>query len=250
MDLFGYNLKDDSDCDEVIELNDRFIRRYIDVMDRYGMLPECGEVLYEQVKKEFPQRFVDYLDGVNYFIGFNYLAPPSSFEGIGNPDWQWEASAAEVVPQIPPEEMAKREEQLEASADRDIFKYADVYYRGILEALIRQILDWCNIYGVGLKPDARQEGMQILCLLGHLLGLCRTSMAACEDYTFRMAIKLVEQGLKEISRIELLIEQLQRKMPALTALIRGRHSAIEDVRKCLLLFKDGCQKKEQSIDGL
>ena len=250
MDIFGYNLHNDSDCAEILELNDRFIRRYTDVMSRYGMLPGCGEVLYEEVKKEFPQRFIDYLDAVNCFVGFNYLAPPCTSERIGNPEWIGEMFEEEQETGVSPEELPTEYDRIMADKYTGWIDKLAALYRRMIETIARQVLDWCNIYGVGLSPNARQEGLQVLFLFGHLNGLIKTAMFASDYFANRMSIQLVEQGMKEVSRIELLIESMQKKMPMFASLFRGRRECVSEIRKLLLTYREFCEKHDINLDEL
>ncbi len=250
MDIFGYNLHNESDCAEILELNDRFIRRYTDVMSRYGMLPGCGEVLYEEVKKEFPQRFIDYLDAVNCFIGFSYLAPPFRSEGIGYPERLGEMFEEEQDPGLSPDEQAKEDSRIMTDENSAWMDKLAALYRRMMETISRQVLDWCNIYGVGLSQNARQEGLQVLFLFGHLLGLIKTAMFASDYFANKMAIQLVDQGMKEVSRIELLIESMQKKMPMLASLFRGRRECVSDIRRLLQTYRAFCEKHDINLDEL
>jgi hypothetical protein len=253
MILEDFNIDDPSECQELLALNDRFIRRYTELVERYGLFPACGEIIYEHVKKEFPPRYIKYLDEINCINGLNCLPPPSATGYLLNPENR-NGLSAEFDPVAPDEkdkhsdEKCSGEELLEKG---NICGALDVCSRRAFEATMRQVLDWSNIYSVGLKSTAREEGLQVQLLLGHLLGII-TSFASitCYDMHCQLAKTVAEQGIVDISRLELLLEKLQRKNPLLTTIFRSRHEGLEEIRKFILQFIEGCKKHIENLGEL
>ena len=70
MNFPGINLNSPEECQTALELNERFIHRYTELLDRFGNLPACDALIYEQLKGEFPAEFLESLPS------FTFLPPP------------------------------------------------------------------------------------------------------------------------------------------------------------------------------
>jgi len=185
MDFTGYNLNDPQECRQASELNDRFIHRYMGLLDRFEQLPACDDLIFNQVKDEFP---VDYLNG---FTTFGTLPPP------GDP--LLDEQHPQPGDDTPPPENADEEDQPPEDSpdmpqDVKLMRKLDQGARLVVSSAYQLLMDWCNLSAIVLKPPQRTRGMQLLGLLALFTGNINSSIDQLACFQIEMAILLCERA--------------------------------------------------------
>ena len=108
MDIPGFNLNSPEDSQAALELNERFISRYTELLDRFSVLPGCDAIIYEQLKGEFP---ADFLQSIN---NFTFLPPP------GDPTLATANDMADGEAMPSPEELAQENEEANNIPDEEL----------------------------------------------------------------------------------------------------------------------------------
>ena len=256
MEIAGYNLNDPRDCGEALAVNDRFIRRYMDLVDRYGKLPACAEIISEQTKDEFPRPYREYLASLP---GLTYLVPPGdpSILNLDDDNQQQQQQPGTPNPdgfnpeEMPPEKLDELFSSLDKlSKDAPVMQQLERSGRALVGVIVRQIIDWSNICSVALeKKSARIGGLQAAVLFGHLLGTINSGMYFVMDFQPRMTVALAQQGLEDIRRINQILAEILEAEPMLSTIIKGRIESMDEVGRMIQEHIDLCNKQRKDTES-
>ena len=220
MNFPGINLNSPEECQTALELNERFIHRYTELLDRFGNLPACDALIYEQLKGEFPAEFLESLPS------FTFLPPP------GDPTAP-NANAAEQAdledmeppgemdepPNIPDEELPPQLRMMRQTEQHILLVQNSVY---------QLMCDWSNLYSAILPPNRRKEGLQVLMLSSLMLGNMRSCLDQMGCFQFGMALQLSFRGHQLCEELFKLIQKLDHELPNLSTLLSSRIKLLED----------------------
>ena len=151
---------------------DVFVHRYLELIDEYGLFPDCESIIMPKLTAEFGKEKVDELLGE---------AP-------------WEDDDSDLSP-------------LDDAEDRDIshgrngFMDDEGKKQSPLEEnsgkaaslIISSLLGWCNIYGMDLTKPDRQEALRILYLLSKTFSFLMQAFDAQAEPDYIKAIVLVQR---------------------------------------------------------
>lgn len=240
MDIPGYNLNSPEDSQAALELNERFIHRYTELLDRFSTLPGCDALIYEQLKGEFP---ADFLQSI---ANFTFLPPP------GDPTL---ASANDMVAQetMPsPEELAQENEEANSIPDEELppqlrlMRQTEQQILLVQNSVYQFLCDWCNLYAAVLPPERRPDGLQVLMAASLMLGNMRSCIDQMACFQFEMAMQLSFRGEHYCKTLVELTNALRKALPSLSALLSSRVSILE---QNLRLFKEIQQLLKQLPDA-
>lgn len=212
---FDFNSPGDSQI--ALELNERFIQRYSELLDRFSTLPGCDALVYAKLKDEFPPEFLDNLST------YTYLPPPGdpSTGGIGDP-------ATALESQETPEEIAKEREEANNVPDEELPPQLRLMRRTEQHILLTQnsvyqlLCDWCNLYAAVIPAQSRPAAMQILMLAAMLLANLRSCTDQMATFQFGMALQLCRRGLELGNAMLKQLQTLQRELPGISELLNER----------------------------
>ena len=238
MDFPGYNLNDAEECREASALNDRFIHRYMGLLDRFEQLPACDDLIYNQVKDEFPQEYL------NSLRSFGTLPPP------GDP------MLDEQPPQPgdePPDNNGDDEEQKPPQddpsipADIRLMQRLDQGARLVVSSAYQLLMDWCNLSAIVIKPPQRLRGMQLLGYLALFTGNINSSIDQLSCYQLEMAIHLCRRAQVLCDKIVALMDSFSAESDQLKSILDMRAKSVnvlkgtleEHIKTCRLLQDTG-----------
>ncbi len=210
---YGANL----DKDELLQLNDQFAARYFSLLDRFGDLPACDELIMTQLKKEFPAEFLesltDYQDKIE-------LELPEDFEGGNLRDSQIN-EAIDSGGELPPE--------------MELMKQLDLRGRKIAAFIYQSALDWCNILAILIPPENILLGTRIQFFLSRTLGNLNACMESLISHELATAAAYCKRVLRFAEISLLLLQQFEKKCPAqIVDLMKIRNqqltSLLQDIR--------------------
>lgn len=254
MEITGYNLNDSADCAEVLALNDRFIRRYTGLCGKFGMLPGFNEIVLEHARDEFPPHYVEYLENLG---GFSCLAPP----GDPSPELlQEEMPPAGDNPSLPgedeytdmpaaPPEIPMPPASQEVDENAPLLQRLENSGRVIITAATQLMMDWTNIFSVGLDSRTGEAGLQILVLIGHFTGVVNSGMYSVMDFRPQMTVALAQQGIADLRHALKLMDGVRKAIPPLDDLFQGRMAATQDLEKMLRRHISLCEMMIEQTDS-
>jgi hypothetical protein len=251
MNFPGYDLNKPRDCREASALNDRFIHRYMGLLDRFSMLPACEDLIYNQVKGEFPK---DYLDSL---ATFSCLPPPGdplldneNTESLPaedeeeNDDDNPDAVNEEGDAASDEDEEPKDDNEDDAALPEEMKLMRQLERRGrmMISSVYQIMFDWCNLYSIVIPAEQRREGLQVLVLLGLCLGNLNSSMDQLACFQTEMAITLCEKAHVNNKQLCALMTELMKKCENLKTIIEGRVRSIQALDTALLEHIATCRK--------
>ncbi|MBQ4480290.1 MAG: hypothetical protein II943_06600 [Victivallales bacterium] len=229
MDIPGFNLNSPEDSQAALELNERFISRYTELLDRFSVLPGCDAIIYEQLKGEFP---ADFLQSIN---NFTFLPPP------GDPTLATANDMADGEAMPSPEELAQENEEANNIPDEELppqlrlMRQTEQHILLVQNSVYQLLCDWCNLYGAVLPPERRTAGLQVLMVASLMLGNMRSCLDQMACFQFAMALQLSIRGEHYCKALFDLINELGSALPNLSALLSSRVSVLE---QNLQVFKE------------
>ena len=215
----GLNLNSPEESQAALELNERFIHRYTELLDRFGNLPACDALIYEQLKGEFPAEFLDSLSS------FTFLPPPGDPTASGGVPEQGvseemeNAGENEEAANIPDEELPPQLRMMRQTEQHILLVQNSVY---------QLMCDWCNLYAAVLPPARRRDGLQVLMFSSLMLGNMRSCMDQMACFQFGMALQLSIRGCQLCKVLFRLIQKLAHDLPSLSALLTERVKALQN----------------------
>ena len=235
MGRLGVDFNSPEGCQITLELNERFIHRYTELLDRFSRLPGCDALIYAKLKDEFPP---EYLEGLHTYT---YLPPP------GDPSANSLGEAPEVDGQDSPEEIAKANEEANNIPDEELppqlrlMRQTEQHILLTQNSVYQLLCDWCNLYAAVIPAESRGTAIQTLMLAAGLLGNMRSCLEQMACFQFGMALQLCRRSLRLGGTLLEQLQSLQHSLPGLASLLKERIPVLQtavqqlpDVERLLL----------------
>ncbi len=260
MEFPGYDLNYAEDCLEASKLNDRFIHRYMKLLDRFAKLPACDELIFAQVKNEFPPEYLASLRDFSFlpppgdplFTEDDNFAPEQDDEFFTPP--MAPPPTGEIKPPPPPggasdhEKDAQDSESKSEKSDkqpqtpRNPLQHAEQIANSVHCALYHLMLDWCNIYAMVLPLDLRRPGLQTLVLLGQCIGYITSAADQLSCHQFIMCASLADKCLANCTRVEGLLGKMAGRANTMKQVMAYRLPPLHTAKENLKNFSHICRK--------
>ncbi|MBO4620595.1 MAG: hypothetical protein J5654_10860 [Victivallales bacterium] len=211
---FDFNSPEDSQV--ALELNERFIHRYTELLDRFSTLPGCDALIYANLKDEFPR---EYLEGLSTYT---YLPPPGDTTG-STPGEMPDVDGADN-----PEELAKANEEANNIPDEELppqlrlMRQTEQHILLTQNSVYQLLCDWCNLYAAVIPAEFRRNALQTLMLAAGLLGNMRSCLDQLGCFQFGMALQLCRRALQQGTTMLEQLQTIQQDIPGLAPLLKER----------------------------
>lgn len=222
---FDFNSPEDSQL--ALELNERFIHRYNELLDRFSTLPGCEDLIYATLKDEFPHEYLESLGT------YTFLPPP------GDPSTNNLDSAANFDPQESPEELEKEREEANNIPDEELppqlrlMRQTEQHILLTQNSIYQLVCDWCNLYAAVIPAESRLTAIQILMLASGLLANMRSCLEQMACFQFGMALQLCKRGIQQGVELMKQLREIHNSVPGLSSLLKERlpvlNSAVEQL---------------------
>jgi len=219
------------DKDELLRMNDQFAARYFSLLERFGDLPACDELIMTQLKKEFPAEFLeslsDYQDKVD-------LEPPDDLDQSNLQDGRsWESPESEEAPP----EMA-------------LMRQLDARGRKIAAFIYQCVFDWCNIMAILIPQESAVPGTRIQFFLCRTLGNLHACMESLASHELASASAYCKRVLRFAEISLLLLQQFEKNCPVqINDLLTVRNKQLALLLKDIKEQLQDCQTLQRMEGG-
>ena len=253
MELPGYNLRRPSECVRASAMHERYIRRYMELLNRFDILPACDDLIYLHTKDEFPP---DYLDAVR---GYSTLPPPGEHLNVERqqPEEWNEPEPLEEIGEEPQEDNGEEEAQeaeppprspLENSPDLAEARAIEVTCNEMMNTAYQAMMDWVNLAVMVVPRTKRKKALQLLALHGLMTAYAHSSLILMMSQQFEMALHTLRRTNAIVARI---LEQGKELIPLnmhLQILLPLRARTLQLLQKHLQQCMKFCQKSSKKED--